>query len=110
MNGYWGSFDGTWACTTGIAKSAVFETLTPIPAGNWIRLTGVIDPNDGFRVYLDKKLSSWCKGIRPSTATINIQDMYIGGFSDSWWPFYGLVQELNVYNSALTDSQVQALQ
>jgi hypothetical protein len=110
MNGYWGSFDGTWACTTGVAKSAVFETLTPIPAGNWIRLTGVIDPNDGFRVYLNKKLSSWCKGIRPSAATINLQDMYIGGFSDSWWPFYGLVQELNVYNSALTDSQVQALQ
>jgi hypothetical protein len=32
--------------------------------------------------------------------------MYIGGFSDYWWPFTGDVQDLNIYSKALTHSEV----
>lgn len=99
----WGSFDSSWSCTQ---KS---EIINPIPAESWMRITGVVDPSDGYRVYINKKLSSSCSGIKPGISVMNSQDMYIGGFSDNWWPLTGAIKKMTIYKSALTEIQIQGL-
>lgn len=101
------TFDLSWACPT--KNSLRGEPIEPIPYGSWFRLTVVIDPNNGYRAYLNKKLSSGCGDIKPNILVMDGQDSYIGGFSDYWWPLTGAVQDLKIYNSALTEEQVQAL-
>lgn len=103
------TFDSTWNCTPNVSKSANVETLPVIPYESWIRVTAVIDPKDGYRTYINKQLSTWCKGIKPSVTVMDTQDMFIGGFSDFWWPMTGSVQNLKVYKTALTESQIKAL-
>ena len=103
------TFDRSWACTTTASRTANLETIQPIAPGTWLRFTAVLDPSDGYRIYLNKQLSQWCSGIKPSMLVMDGQDAYIGGFSDTWWPLTGAVQDLKIYNVALTESQVQAL-
>ena len=103
------TFDPTWRCTTSSNGAANVETIAPIAYGSWVRFTVVIDPNNGYRSYLNKKLVSWCNGIKPSMLVMDAQDSYLGGFSDYWWPLTGALQDLRIYNLPLTESQVQAL-
>lgn len=103
------TFDPTWACTTTTSGNPTVETIQPIPLGTWLRLTAVIDPTNGYRLYLNKQLSKWCSGIKPSMAAMDAQDAYIGGFSDGFWPLTGAVQDLRVYPKALTAAEVAAL-
>jgi hypothetical protein len=34
---------------------------------------------------------------------------YLGKFSDYWYPFNGAMQDMNIYQKALTEAQVKAL-
>ena len=40
---------------------------------------------------------------------MNTQDLYIGKYSDAWYPLNGAVQDIRIYQQALTDAEVQAL-
>ena len=40
---------------------------------------------------------------------MNGQDLYIGKYRDAWYPLNGAVQDIRIYQQALTDAQVQAL-
>lgn len=82
----------------------------PVPLGTWARVTYVFSSTSGTYGYLNKNLVWNCPSDRPDFAIMNTQDMYIGKFSDSWYPFSGAIQDLNVYSKALSSAQVSALQ
>jgi hypothetical protein len=40
---------------------------------------------------------------------MNGRNLYIGKFSDFWYPFSGLIDEVRIYNRALTGQEVRVL-
>jgi Concanavalin A-like lectin/glucanases superfamily len=92
------------SCTT-YTKRHPGKTL-----GQWYRVTGVLSSTAGIRVYADKELVYQCLASRVNFTQANTQDLYVGfGSSGYWYPLNGAIQDLRVYQSALTDAQVQAL-
>jgi Concanavalin A-like lectin/glucanases superfamily len=92
------------SCTT-YTKRHPGKTL-----GQWYRVTGVLSSTAGIRVYADKELVYQCLASRVNFTQANTQDLYVGlGSSSYWYPLNGAIQDLRVYQSALTDAQVQAL-
>lgn len=78
--------------------------------GQWYRVTGTLSPTAGIRVYADKELVYQCPASRVNFTQANGQDLYVGGGSSNfWYPLNGAVQDLRIYQSALTDAQIQAL-
>lgn len=99
------SYDQTW-------NGIVCEELerTPfIPVGEWYRITAVASSKTGTHIYINKKLAANCLNARPNFKTSNSQDLYIGRFKDSWYPLHGAIQDLRIYQSALSEQQILAL-
>ena len=84
-------------------------SYNPVPLGQWARVTFTISKNSGIQAYLDKKLVWQCSTIVPDFSLMNTQDLYIGKFSDYWYPLDGAVQDIRIYKKALTAAEVQAL-
>ncbi len=83
---------------------------TPVAIGTWVRVTYTMSSSNGIRGYLDKKLVWQCPDARPDFSTMNGQDLYIGKFSDTWYPLNGAIQDIRIYKKALTETEVKALQ
>lgn len=99
-----------WHAGIGSWDSCKHIPYSPIALGTWARVTYVFSSTSGTYAYLNKNLVWECAGDRPNFAVMNTQDMYIGKYSDSWYPFSGAIQDLNVYSKALSSAQVSALQ
>lgn len=105
--GIWAAtYNSTWS--NGGACNIYIESPN-IPLGTWFRVTYVVSSTEGIKYYVNQQLQSECKNARPSFAAMNAQDLYIGKFSDSWFPLNGAIQDIAVYKAALTTEQVQAL-
>jgi len=76
--------------------------------GTWFRLTAVASTTTGTRIYHNKQLIYSCPSAVPNFTDMNTQDLYIGKYSDSWYPLNGAVQDIRIYQQALTDAEVQA--
>ncbi len=64
---------------------------------------------DGYaRLYVDGLLMDE-RETTPDFSNINTRDLYIGKFSDSWYPFNGVIDEVRIYNRALTPAEVEKL-
>lgn len=64
---------------------------------------------DGYaRLYVDGQLMDE-REATPDFSTINSRDLYIGKFSDSWYPFNGVIDEVRIYNRTLTPAEVEKL-
>lgn len=61
-----------------------------------------------FKVYLNGK-EVCSKNTNPDFSRANGQDMYLGKFSDQWYPFNGLIDEVRIYNRALSAEEISAL-
>jgi pimeloyl-ACP methyl ester carboxylesterase len=81
----------------------------PITLGDWARATVTFSATLGTKTYINQQLIWDCTGGTSFTA-MNTQDLYIGKFSDGWYPFNGAIQDINIYKKALTTAEVQALQ
>lgn len=103
---YIGTFDQSWSCGTG---ATVVNRNPGVKVGEWFRATISISPATGYKTYVNKQLVYDCSTARPDFSYANTQDLYLGKFSDYWYPFNGAMQDLNIYQKALTDAQVQAL-
>ncbi len=105
--GIWAAtYNSTWS--NGGACNIYIESPN-IPLGTWFRVTYVVSSTEGIKYYVNQQLQSECKNARPSFAAMNAQDLYIGKFSDYWFPLNGAIQDVAVYKAALTTEQVQAL-
>ena len=101
------TFDPSWS--TGGDTCQTLIRNPGVPVGQWFRVTGVASATTGLQMYVNKQLAVTCPDIHPSFAAGNTQDMYLGKYSDYWYPFNGAMQDLNIYQKALTDAEVQAL-
>lgn len=96
---FWGGVDRS-GCTV--------TAYTPVPLGTWVRVTVVMSTTAGAQSYLNGQKLWSCTG-NVNFARMNTQDLYIGRFSDFWYPVNGAMQEINIYKKALTAAEVQAL-
>ncbi|MEQ1594099.1 MAG: DUF1566 domain-containing protein [Casimicrobium sp.] len=103
--GAWASSVAGWG--TGPCTIAVRNPGDAL--GQWFRVTAVASATNGTRVYHNKQLVYSCPSAVPSFTGMNGQDLYIGKYRDTWYPLNGAVQDIRIYQQALTDAQVQAL-
>ena len=104
-NGFFDSEDLTWKrryCN----KDPSFRA---VEFGQWYRLTAVASSKRGTFIFINKNLVSSCLNARPSFKASNEQDLFIGRFKDKWYPLHGLIQDLRIYQVALTPEQVKDL-
>jgi len=90
-------------------SSCVSLPHAAVTVGTWARLTYVLSSTTGVQAYLNGQLSYSCPDARPDFTVMNDNDLYIGKYSDSWYPFNGAMQDLTIYKKALTAQQVTAL-
>lgn len=104
-----GSFDSSWA----VAQGSCSYPMTAAPgrsAGVWYRITATMSSTAGTRMYINGQLYEDCPTRRNSFAQMNTQDLYIGTFSDYWYPLDGAIQDVRIYQKALSEAEVKALQ
>ena len=60
------------------------------------------------RLYVDGQLLDEREST-PDFSIMNSLDLYIGKFSDYWYPFCGMIDEVRIYNRALTSEEISVL-
>ena len=100
INFWTGSFYDSWSqiSTTPIAGDFLnkWTHVAFVYGGGYARL--YVDGN-----LLDEREST------PNFSTMNSRNLYIGKFSDYWYPFNGVIDEVRIYNRALTKSEIKAI-
>ena len=105
-SGAWfATFDASWSD----ANCQVVKNDFNLPLNSWFRVTMVASSTGGTASYINRQLAYKCPNARPNFTTMNTQDLYIGKFSDSWYPLDGAVESLDIYQQALSQEQVTAL-
>lgn len=86
-------------------------TLNCFDSCEWVHCVVVIN-NDRWQMYLNGQLRKEVT-IKPADFTkANMEDFYIGrmfGTGIIWYPFNGPIDDVNIYNCALTQSDVDSL-
>ena len=85
----------------------ILNGLATGATGRWVHVVQVFD-SVGAKTYYDGQLADSWSGSVDFTST-NTQDMYIGKFSDTWYPLNGTLDELKIFNRALSAAEVQVL-
>ncbi|GEM_PF-6864981 len=98
---------GVFAWEWGDVCSATTENYE---VGKWRVFTYVFSTtNHTVKIYADGDLVTTFDNFTGSFDTSNTQDLYLGKFSDYWYPLNGAIDEVRIYNRALTDAEVLQL-
>jgi hypothetical protein len=103
---------GAWASSVagwGTGTCTAVNRNPGSPLGAWFRLTAVASTTTGTSIYHNKQLIYTCPSAVPNFTGMNGQDLYIGRYSSVWYPLDGAVQDIRIYQQALTAAQVLAL-
>jgi len=75
----------------------------------WVHVVYVVA--DGVsKIFLDGVLAKTTTNTgTPNFSLANTKDMYIGKYSDTWYPSSAAMDNLRIYNRALTDAEVKQL-
>lgn len=73
----------------------------------WVHIVYSIGKSQ-VKVYINGQLKSASNAI-PDFSIINRQDIYLGKFSDHWFPLNGVLDDVRIYNRALTENEVLQL-
>ncbi len=86
-------------------------TVAPnAPANEWVHLTWVFSNSKHVaQFYADGVLIATDNGFSQDFSEMNNQDLYLGKFSDYWFPLNGVLDEVRVYNRALNKAEVVTL-
>lgn len=102
----------------GAVSSFVWDQLewntTPVapnsPAKEWVHLTWVFSNTKHVaQFYADGVLIAADTHFSQDFSDMNTQDLFLGKFSDQWYPLNGVLDEVRVYNRALTKTDVALL-
>jgi hypothetical protein len=78
--------------------------------GRWVHFTYIFsNTQHTAKLYADGVLISTKKGFTQDFSSINTQDLYLGKYSSSWYPLNGAVDEVRIYNRALTTAEITSL-
>ncbi len=103
----------TGSLQIGATASTTFSvrTIDAIPAHQWIHLAGVYIPGQAMRIYTNGFLNNEVTADVPATQNNSSLNVTIGarpsGSPDTPWD--GLIDEVRVFNRALTGEEIQAL-
>lgn len=104
---------GTWASGVagwGTGTCTVYNRNPGGGIGSWFRLTAVASTTGGTKVYSNKQLIYACPSAVPNFSGMNSQDLYLGVYlGNSWYPLNGAVQDIRIYQRALTDAEILVL-
>ena len=100
---------GTWVASYEWNNS--ISTPTPYAGvGKWVHLTYIFsNSQQKAQLYANGVLITTKDGFSQDFTSINSQDLYLGKFSDSWFPLNGALDEVRIYNRAITTAEVTAL-
>jgi hypothetical protein len=93
----------------GVRTNASIVTTQKLPANQWSFVVASYD-GSALRIYINAVLAAstnYSSGIFPGTATLGIGAVV--GASGSAWPFAGLLDEISLYNRALSEAEIQAI-
>ena len=82
-------------------------TLEGCYRNKWTHIAFVFEKNRAC-LYVDGKLVDTKEGAS-DLSLFNGQDLYIGKFSDRWYPFNGAIDEVMIHNRALTAEEVNMI-
>lgn len=89
------------------ANASSADKLTGNYLNLWTHVAFVY--GDGHaRLYVDGQLVCDNEST-PDFSTTNGQNLYIGKYSDYWYPFNGIIDEVRIYNRPLTADEVRLL-
>lgn len=100
----------SWSQGNGVSVTAGTEVVSGWAnntLGRWVHVVEVVSSN-GFKTYMDGNLARSLGGYIDFTVS-NTQDLYIGKFSDSWYPLNGTLDDLRIYNRVLSTSEISEL-
>ncbi len=95
-----------WVSSTTAQYSTSPEVIT---TGQWHHLVGVFEGNVG-KIYVDnvlKATSAVLAGTLPTVSQMKIGNISSGG-TGGWW-FNGSIDDIRIYNRAITPAEVQSL-
>lgn len=96
-----GSFVDSWCCLGSGDK------INGNRLNEWVHIA-VTYSKTKARMYIDGILVDE-KNINADFSRMNSHDLYLGKFSDYWYPLNGVLDEVRIYNRALTWEEVKAL-
>jgi CubicO group peptidase (beta-lactamase class C family) len=85
------------------------KSAAVIPTGQWVHLTGVYEPGVALRMYVDKTLSNSNTTSIPISQYNNSLNVNLGRRPDASCYWDGKLDDVRVYNVALTAEQIAAL-
>lgn len=83
------------------------HTYLSYQTGQWMMLT-YVNTGSGLKLYKNGTLVINLPGSL-STNVTNTRDLYFGRFSSFWYPLDGVLDDMRMYNRALTDAEIQAI-
>jgi hypothetical protein len=104
-----GTFSNFWSFRAHIGVPGgyqYFNGATPIQTGLWYHVAMTYD-GAALRLYLNGQLDGSIAVTGPITTTSN--PLLIGGHAGGPWNFNGLVDELSLYNRALSQAEIQGI-
>lgn len=94
--------------STGIsANSGSVQTNISYNEGQWVHLTYVYG-NNQLKLYKNGALVISTVGSLDFTPS-NSLDLYFGRLSSFWYPLDGVLDDMRMYNRALSDAEIQAI-
>lgn len=84
-------------------KSVILEGKTNIPMRTWAHVV-MVRQGEGIRLYLNGELE--INGKSPIQHSPRFETLYFGGRNDKKFGFEGRIDEVAVYNRALTSNQI----
>jgi hypothetical protein len=100
------------SATGSVRTNTSLVTVQSVPINQWTHIAATYD-GVHIRIYTNGTLSGakdHFTGIFPGTATLGIGAIPSASpTAASFWPFNGLLDEISLYNRALTDGEIQAI-
>ena len=98
---------GLWTGIIHISWGGINNSLKRLNDGRWIHVAFVYEENIS-KIYIDGQILSRTE----YSGNINVgnnRDLYFGKFSDYWYPFDGVLDDIRIYNRALNLQEIQTL-
>ena len=91
-------------------NNGIGGTTDNYQVGQWRYFTYVFSNSTHIaKLYADGVLIKTLDTFNQSFESANAQDLYLGKFSDKWYPLNGSLDEVRIYNRALTEAEVLEL-
>lgn len=97
----------TWLGGSGSWTRDIGASINGDYINKWVHVAYVYEKGE-FRIYLNG-IKTTTKKVIPDFSAANSQDLYLGKFSDRWYPMAGAIDEVRIYNRALNDEEISEI-